>query len=401
MNAPVVAVGPNVDVDGIARKLARIAALGRSMPPSWDGAGIAHYLAAPGGMPLGKVLPGRGLYLSQDAATLGLRRLPPHVFPASPVKRLINMIADPDAGDIDAERVAIRVFETLMRVAGGTISTYDGIIAARGGGKANDITLAKPSVSTSSDEWEALFRVAGGHPGAGTYTAIPGGSAPTRATAGAWSQGLIDPSGGDKKYLLTFGYTSSSDIDMLILADLLVEAGSLLATINTDQTVNTTALTRYTDGAGVVAALDVTTGLSATAHTIRLKSYTDQSGNTGADTGAITSVSGAADGRVLPNLIGPYFPLAAGDYGVRSVETFTCGTALAAGVFGLNLYFPICFVPGIAADAYVERDTTIQIDGIAELVTTGGGALGCLTGYVLPGATSSGRLTAFMRTCAG
>jgi len=400
MDAPLIAVRPDIDVDGIGRKLARLGRMARAMPPAWDGAAISHLLAGPGGEYLGRMLPGRGVYVLQDPATLGLRKLPPFVFPSSPVKRLINMIADPDAGDHDAERVALRLFETVARIAGGAVTTYDDIIAGRAAGKANDIVFAKASVSTSSDQWEALFRAAG-QPGAGSYTGIPGGAAHKRTDNGALSLGLWDPTGGDAKYLLTFGYGSSSAFDMIMLADLLVACGAILATTAADQTVNSTALTRYTTGAGVMACLDVTTALSNTAHTIRLKSYTDQGGTGGADTGAINSVAAAADGRVLPNVAGPFFHLAAGDYGLRSVETFACGTALVAGAFALNLYFPLCYVPGVAADAYVERDSTIQIDGITELVMTGGGELGCLVLYGLPGGSATGELTGFIRTVAG
>lgn len=399
MHAPHVYIPPRVDPDVLARHLGRMAALGRSMPPSWDGAGITHLMGSPDGDYLGKILPGRGVYLDVDAAALGLRALPPHVFTRSPIKKLISAFADPDAGDVRAEQAAIRVFETLRPVGGAAISTYDGIISARANGKANDVVVGKTGQSTSSEEWESLF-LGAGNPSAGSYADIPGGDALDRSNAGAWSLGLSNPSGGDKKYLLTFGFTSENVIDMLALVDLLVAAGGILATTATTQTVDTATLTRYTTGAGVMMTFEVLTQLSNTAHNVTV-AYTDQDGNAGASTGALASVANAAAGRLVPRTLGPFVQLASGDYGVRQIEDFTMGTALAAGEFAAYLYFPLMFVPGLAGGAYVERDSTTNIDGLTELVTTAGGALGCLCAFVLAGTTSTGVVSAFIRSCAG
>jgi hypothetical protein len=74
---------------------------------------------------------------------------------------------------------------------------------------------------------------------------------------------------------------------------------------------------------------------------------------------------------------------------------------MGAGVMALELYFPLCFVPAVAAAAYIERDSTAQIDGLTELVQSSGNVLGCLGLYTFCGATSTGVITAFLRTCQG
>jgi hypothetical protein len=108
---------------------------------------------------------------------------------------------------------------------------------------------------------------------------------------------------------------------MTCLVDLLVAAGNIVATSAAAQTVNTTALTRYTTGAGVMATLEVTTQTSATAHNVTINKYTDQDGNTLNTTGAQTAQA-AATANIVQRLVpvdtgSPFFSLASGDYGIR------------------------------------------------------------------------------------
>jgi hypothetical protein len=56
----------HVNVDLVAERLAMVGAMAKSMPPSWKGAGISQPFCGPRGEYLGRVLPGRGLYLDCD-----------------------------------------------------------------------------------------------------------------------------------------------------------------------------------------------------------------------------------------------------------------------------------------------------------------------------------------------
>src|SRR3970040_1782745 len=374
------------DPDVLARNLAYAGALARSMPPAWKGAHISHVSSGPGGEYMGRLLPGKGLYLEFDPKELGMTHFPRHVFARSPVKRLIDGL--------------VGFGLPLGWAEQGAITPYDGIISARAGGKAFDITWSKTSITTVANTYSTLYR-AGGLPVAGTYTNIPGGAAHTRASTGAWSTGLIDPTNPDKKYMLTLGFTHASALNMLILIDLLVAAGNILATTASAQTVNSTALTRYTTGAGVVLTFDITTALSATAHNMTVNSYTNQAGTAAQTTGAQTGLSGGIVMRLVPVGLGPFMQLATGDYGVRSVEQYTNSVDLAARGVGLHLYFPISFIPGIGANVYMERGSTVSVDGLTELVQTAGGVLGCLAAYAFCNTTSSGIGTYFLRTCNG
>lgn len=423
------------DPDVAARYLAEAGRWFRKMPPCWNGARIAQPLFDPlTGAFLGKALMGTGLLLAGDFPAYGIRRGVhiPYVFERSKVMyghdlvaAVTSRLALPPEEDpfyrtrvgrfFSPQRAAIelakyditisRTVDAVKRLAA-VISDYDGIIASRadGNAKGNDATMVKVSITTVAQVFFTLFRC-GGMPEAGTYTNIPGGAVHDRTSTGAW-HGILSPTGGRKKYLLTFGYGSSSTIDWGILVDLLVACGNI-SHANTANTVNSTALNRIyqgTDGYGVMAAFDVTTALGATAGTIRLTSYTDQDGNTGADSGAITCTNSAIAQRIEPTGAGsnpPWMVLASGDFGIRAVATVTSAGNTGGGVSALNLCFPLAYLPGLISNVYIERDSTTQIDGLTELVQTSGNVIGCLTLFVQTNSTTSGAVKGFARTTEG
>jgi hypothetical protein len=77
-------------------------------------------------------------------------------------------------------------------------------------------------------------------------------------------------------------------------------------------------------------------------------SYTDQDGNAGA-----TGTFAAAVGWQAPAtpLIGTWMPfqLAAGDSGIRSVQSITLGTSYVSGTLSLILYRPLVTLPNPVA----------------------------------------------------
>lgn len=418
---------PLSNPDRIAELLQHTGDMARRMPPAWEGARIAHLCAGPNGEYIGKVLPGRGLYLASDLKTFGITKPVRNVFERSLVGRCLDYVEkkapewqnrpyyEPKLLKIVRPHPEILALKTAALLAGaalgghdarslpliaGAITNYDGITAGRAGGKAEDRLMVKSSITTVALAWSSLLR-AGGNPGAYVFVNIPGGEAPVKSTTGSFSLGLSNPTSPDKKYLLTWGWTSSAAIQMGILIDVLVAAGNILATTVSAQTVNTTALTRYTDGAGVQMIMQITTALSATAHNMTVNSYTNQAGTTGHSTSTQAGLASGIVERLVPTTFGPVMDLATGDYGVRAVAQYTNSVALAAGAFALLLYFPLAFVPGISTNVYVERDSTVQIDGLTELVQTAGGVLGFLNLLVMLNGTSSGVLNAFMRTVAG
>lgn len=399
------------NVDQVAGALAQLGALGRHSPPAWDGDRLTSLACGPDGQFFGRVLPGRGLALAHDLWSLGITRPIPHVYERSQLHRLVERFAQ--VGIQCPERAAVAAYHWLplsptvqaARRLAAAITTYDSIITGRAGGKANDISYTKTSYTTVAAVWSCAY-TAGGLPSAGSYTTIPGGAVHTRATAGALSQGLSNPTNPDKKYLLTMGFGSTQAINFLMLIDLLVAAG-VISHANAANTVNTVAQTRQygsTLGAGVMAMFDVTGALGATAGTMQLASYTNQAGTAAQASAAITCTNSAIVQRLEPSGAGsipPFFPLVAGDYGVRSVETATSAGNTGGGTSALLLFFPLAWIPGVGSNIYVERDSTIQIDGLTELVQDGSNIIGCLALLMQTNSTSSGTLGGFLRTVAG
>lgn len=412
MTAPLVAKTPyNVDV--VAAEIARVALVARHMPPAWDGAKVAHGFTGTQGENLGRVLPGRGVALCSDLKSLGITKPLPYVYEKTLAMKAIDACGGRERLAMKAAAVLAAMKLGAMGVADalhtlplfvGAISNYDGILNGRANGKGEDVNVFCGNITTlATVSWASNIRAATKFP-AGTFSpaAIPGGTAPNRTTTGALSFGLTNPTGGDLKYLLTVGYTSSSTLNMIMLVDILSASSGINANINTAQTVDTAALTRYKDAqsAGNLMTLEVTTALSTTASNVTV-TYTNSAGTPTRSTGAQAMTTSAGIGRLQPTALGPYMALQAGDLGVRSVQSLIFSQAMLGGVLNLYIYRPLHFLPGIATNIYVERDSTVQIDGLTELVVGDDGHLGCLSFFVMTNGTSSGNFNAFLRTVAG
>lgn len=140
-----------------------------------------------------------------------------------------------------------------------------------------------------------------------------------------------------------------------ILADRLSHQGGLSGTSTSAQTTNlpTAALTRYTSGAGVWAALEGYTSVGSTTTTKATISYTNQAGTAG-QTGFVGAVGSNAGGIALatPASMTP-MTLAAGDTGVRSVESVTLTASTGSvGNFGVTLLKPLLAMPMGLVDQY-------------------------------------------------
>jgi hypothetical protein len=282
-----------------------------------------------------------------------------------------------------------------------TITNYDGIINSRAAGKDNDVAFAKTAAFGGvSAMWYSSMRIAGLPPAIAPAN-IPGGSVMNRASTGAIP--ILNPTDPDIKCLLTTGFTvpSVTGFGALLLIDLLVACANINANVTGDQTVNSAALTRYTSGEGVMMILVVTTALGATASNVTI-TYTNQDGTTGRSTGAIAMTASAAANRLQPAVALAYFiPLQAGDTGVRSVQTIAFSAAMGAGVLDLYLFKPLMMIPTIAANTFVERDSTVQIDGLLQLPKGSDNQVGCLGVLALTGGATTTTLLGFLRTVSG
>lgn len=171
--------------------------------------------------------------------------------------------------------------------------------------------------------YHSLWRCAG-TPGAGSDGAAGSGTPGAGGTAAdqtGLSSHWADTSPATK-HLIGMEARGNVGFD-LIVYDRLVSVSGVSINSTGTKNVNSVALPRYTDGVGVEVFLEVTT-VTASAAVITMNSYTNQAG-TGGQVGAASRTFPAAATNV-DTMIGP-MPLAAGDYGVRSVETISVGTS--------------------------------------------------------------------------
>jgi hypothetical protein len=128
--------------------------------------------------------------------------------------------------------------------------------------------------------------------------------------------------------------------NQVLLLDRLSHMGGLSANSTATQTTNlpTAALTRYTDGVGVYAFLEVTTAWGATVPSVVTVSYTNQAGTPGR-TGRFTYDASISGDTNLVFQVG----LEGADTGVRSVESVSLNVATGAGVFGVVLAKPLAY----------------------------------------------------------
>jgi hypothetical protein len=269
----------------------------------------------------------------------------------------------------------------------GAITSWSSVLSQRAAGYSNDFVGVKASQTTVANNW-SMFARSTGVPGAIAYSNIPTGAVCTNLTSGAVP--IASPgSSSVNAYLLNFGTNHQTGTNIVMLIDLLVAAGNILATSGSAQTVSSAALTRYTTGAGVYMTYDVTTPLGSTAQNLTA-SYTNQAGASGQSTGAQAMTASCIAFRTQPIISGFACPLQAGDYGVRTVSTVTMSATNSAGAFALLLFYPLMIIPTLATTSWVEKPISQVVAQLAQLQSDASYNTACLTFYVLTSTTSTG-----------
>lgn len=162
--------------------------------------------------------------------------------------------------------------------------------------------------------------------------------------AGATQMGsYLLPDASGSWFLTKFG-THAQLVGNFELIDVLWYNTGIVVTTTTAQTITMGGalpardLNGSTNGAGIQAALLTTTAnTNAAAIANTTLSYTDQDGNAG-NTATFSALVGF-QAPIAP-VIGTWMPftLAAGDSGIRSVQSITLGTSYGAGALSLILY---------------------------------------------------------------
>ena len=249
---------------------------------------------------------------------------------------------------------------------------YDAWLAAKAAPHQR-FDIAEIKTMPSGTDWTSMWTNSAGSTRI-SLPSTPGASAAcTRSSAGALGQ--TDAASGDLFAWLRSircGKAGTApglfDGGMLMLADRLVEMGGLSGTSVAAQPVATAALTRYTDGVGVLACAEIYTAIGTTATTITLD-YTDDDGNP-SQTSTPTPIGGATR-----NQIGKMIPLslAVGDRGVSAVNTATlaASTVSAAGNFGITLLKPLLVIPAAVIPHEIDMDPITFLGGYLPKVEPG------------------------------
>ena len=242
--------------------------------------------------------------------------------------------------------------------------------------------------------WYSLMR-GGGNPaadtilGTGTNLAFQALSDAVATASGIPHGGNV---GGYKVLLNAAAQTAAATTApcVLMLVDILGFYPVTTVTTTGAQTLNNTVtLPRYTNGAGVQAFLTPSTVMGAATPNITLN-YTNSAGTAGKATpatlpigntaAAVTSIvhSGTGTGKY-----GPFIPLAAGDAGIRSVQSINLSASYVSGVLNLVLCKPIMTLPITTLGVTAERDLVNQFASMPRIYD---GA--CLNWLMLAGAAT-------------
>jgi hypothetical protein len=235
----------------------------------------------------------------------------------------------------------------------------DRVLKSTAEGRKQSLFWQKTLVSVSNLHYNHLFSLAG-YPSAGDYTqattkaatAITGGSTPSPAALYGTINLDDPPSLYDALATNLKAWTSTvNGLGTLILVDLLAlyrsvdgnAAGAQAMTVT--PTTGDLILPRYTNGEGVQILTDVQVALGANSRNLTVN-YTDQGGAAGVTPSHATVANQAASKIAYANSVaGPFMQLAAGDRGVKSIQSATLNLATGAGSFALWLCKPLLVVP--------------------------------------------------------
>jgi hypothetical protein len=188
-----------------------------------------------------------------------------------------------------------------------------------------------------------------------------------------------------------FGNVATA-VGFLLLVDMQGYWPGIALNSSLSQTLSGTPSLRYTNGDGCRMYMVSTTAPTTGTPTLSV-SYTNQAGTSGRSLGRTVAFTASAiqqhilHSGTAANNIGPFLPLAAGDYGVRNAASVQLSSAMSGtGVAALVIAKPICSIPVTVGSSMVDRDLLTATPGLP-LIKDGA----CLTWlYYSTAATAAG-----------
>lgn len=229
------------------------------------------------------------------------------------------------------------------------------------------VTWSKTAPGLTAGMWYSSWTVAG-LPGQGVAPSSGlSGDVPTDATTGAMP--FLNPAAGNTHLARVQGGLTQIGTHSIVLAvyDRLWHNSGISSTSTGAQTVNSVPLTRPDAlGASVEAWWEVYVVMGSGTPTVTL-AYTDQGGGT-----ETAGTSGVLPTTMALGRTGP-FSLAAGDTGVRSIQTWTASATFTSGTIGLVMrrlvaLAPLPLGPATSLDALAVGLPRIHDDACLEVL---------------------------------
>ena len=190
---------------------------------------------------------------------------------------------------------------------------------------------------------------------------------------GIWHGGNVSP---DTKHLVNIGLMSTVATAVPSIVELVDVLGYYPLTTNTITTAqtlnNTVTLPRYTDGAGVRAYIVAVGTMGAGTPNITV-TYTNQAGVSGRTMPVtVSAITAAVQSHIVhsdpsANKYFPFLPLAAGDTGIRSVQSIKLSATMTSGSMALVLCKPLTSLPLTTAGVMAERNLMTQLPSLPRI----------------------------------
>lgn len=201
--------------------------------------------------------------------------------------------------------------------------------------------------------WQSLWRHDGFPAGGAAPTTV---AVPVNTTVGGLLQ--ADPGGGRSKWLTSFAAWGLAS-GVLMLYDRLLHIGSLDATVTTAQTVAGT-LTRYTNGVGNMAFIEVYTQIGASGTTVVMNYNSTQVSPT-------VTIGGTGFREQCRAIM---LPVNGTDNTIQAVDSIDLtATTSTAGNIGVTVGHPLAVATIGNAGFGGWRDFTTGLPGIPEIKT--------------------------------
>ncbi len=187
----------------------------------------------------------------------------------------------------------------------------------------------------------------------------------------------------DTKHLLNMAAVTAVATgvpSVLMLVDLLQVYPFLDANSASAQTLTSNNVqTRYTNGVGVRAFIvpnRLSATIGSTAHSLQMN-YTNHAGTTGrtlpvavsATTTLASTIFKLTHSGLAANQYGPFLPMAQGDQGIRTVQSYTQSavSGTAATYYDLIMCKPLATIPLTTASVAAERDLVNQLPSMPQI----------------------------------